>query len=113
MGTAVNIELLLRELRGSSKRDARCCLFVDFKSAYNTVRRDRLYAELLDRGILRAEEIKFLRCLHNALYFPLEREGKRVYLRDGVHQGSPLSPALFDVYMQAFTTALSLCIGTG
>ena len=84
MGTAVNIELLLRELRSTRRRDGRCAVFVDFKSAYNTVPRARLYQALLDRNILTAEEVQFLRCLHDALHFPTS-SGQRVHLRNGVH----------------------------
>jgi hypothetical protein len=57
MGTSMNVELLLRELRNSRRRDGHCALFVDFKSAYNTVDRDVLYKALLDRGIMNAIEV--------------------------------------------------------
>jgi hypothetical protein len=112
MGTSVNLELLLRELRGSRRRDRRCCVFIDFKSAYNTVRRDVLYDALVDRGILSRVEVAFLRALHASLYF-VDGQGERVYLRDGVHQGSPLSPALYNVYMEVVLGVLLLLVPRG
>ncbi len=80
----MNIELLIRELRSSRRRDGRCAIFIDFKSAYNTVDRTILYRALLKRGILNASEVQFLRCLHNSLYFSLS-SGQRVHLKEGVH----------------------------
>ena len=50
------------------------------------------------KKILPDDEVNFLECLHEALYF--KSGDKRFYLRNGVHQGSPLSPALFDIYME-------------
>lgn len=84
LGTSVNLVLLLERLRECRRREGRCCVFVDFKSAYNTVRRERLYRALIARGIFAVEEVNFLRSLHDALYFR-DGRGERVYLRDGVH----------------------------
>jgi hypothetical protein len=58
-----------------------------------------LYVFILDRNIMTAEEVQFLRCLHDAVHFPTS-SGLRVHFRNGVHQGSPLSPALFNIFMQ-------------
>jgi hypothetical protein len=69
LGTSVNIQLLLRELRSTPRRLGRCCIFVDFKSAYNTIRRDLLYRLLVEKNILSELEVNFLRCLHESLYF--------------------------------------------
>jgi hypothetical protein len=104
MGTTVNIELLLIELRGALKRDGLCCIFVDSKSAYNTVRRDLLYGFLEKKAIFPTAEVNFLRCLYNSLYFRVGAE--RIYLQHGMHQGSPISPVLFDVYMEEYMNAL-------
>jgi hypothetical protein len=42
LGTSVNIELLVRELRNILRKLGQCCVFINFKSAYNTIRRDLL-----------------------------------------------------------------------
>jgi hypothetical protein len=64
MGTQVNIQLLLEKLRGSKKRDGDCCLFIDYKSAYNSICRERLYRALIRKNILEQDEVNFLRAMH-------------------------------------------------
>ena len=43
MGTAVNIQLLIEKMKQTRKKDGECCLFIDYKSAYNTVDKEKLY----------------------------------------------------------------------
>jgi hypothetical protein len=52
MGTHVNLRLLLEKLRGSRKKEALCAVFIDYKSAYNTVMREKLYISLVRKQIL-------------------------------------------------------------
>lgn len=112
MGTAANLTLLLKELKGCRRREGRCCVLVDFKSAYNTVSRERLYSASVPRGIFAPEEVQFLRCLHSDLYF-VDGRGERVYLHHGVHQGSPMSPALLNIYKEVFLSDLSRAVPGG
>ncbi len=44
------------------------------------------------------DEVDFLQNLHEALYFRCGDD--RYYLKNGVHQGSPISPALFNIYLE-------------
>jgi hypothetical protein len=69
MGTSVNIHLLTEKLRGTKKRSGECCVFIDYKSAYNTVNRKLLYQIMKRKKILSDEEIDFLECIHDAVYF--------------------------------------------
>ena len=52
MRTSVNIQRLIEEVKQFKKKDGMCMIFVDFKSAYNTVKRDLLYDILSKRNIL-------------------------------------------------------------
>ena len=99
MGTHANLRLLIEKLSESRQRDGMCCVFIDYKSAYNTVRRDVLYWALVTKKILTSDEARFLERLHDCLYFKVGAD-QRFHFRNGVHQGSPISPALFDIYME-------------
>lgn len=52
-------------------------IFVDFKSAYNTVKRDLLYDILSKRNILQDQEIQFLKYLQGMVHF--EVNGKLIH----------------------------------
>ena len=69
MGTHVNLMLLIDKLRRTRQREGDCCVFIDYKSAYNTVNRKRLYHILKTKKILLPEEVDFLEGMHDALYF--------------------------------------------
>ena len=99
MTTQVNIRLLIEKLKSVKAKDGECTLLIDFKSAYNTVNRQRLYEIMLKKNILPPEEIEFLKILHDNLYF-VGKDKRRVFLQNGVHQGSPISPALFNIYIE-------------
>ena len=65
------------------KKDAFYVVFIDFKSAYNTVNREILYNILKEKCILGEDEITFLRKLHDSLFF--EVDNKKYYFDNGVH----------------------------
>ena len=75
--------LLAERLRNTKKRTGECCIFIDYKSAYNTINRKRLYNILKSNNILLPDEVDFLEGLHEALYFRCG--GDRYYLQNGVH----------------------------
>lgn len=80
------------------KRDGNCILFIDYKSAYNTVNRTKLWEILRKNGIFTEQEIKFLECIHNKIYFRVN--GQKYYFQNGVGQGLSTSPGLFNIYME-------------
>ena len=60
-----------------------CTIFIDFKSAYNTVLREKLYEALENKNILTKNEVQFLRALHSKLHFKVQ--DKTFYFENGVH----------------------------
>ena len=80
------------------KTQGKCFLFIDFKSAYNTVDRDILQEIMSAKNILTANELQFLRYLHDKIYFV--GNGERHYFKNGVGQGLTTLPGLFDIYME-------------
>jgi len=56
-------------MRKTKKSEGKCCLFIDFKSAYNTVKKDIVFHLLREKNILFDEEIEFLRALYKNIYF--------------------------------------------
>ena len=51
-----------------------------------------------DKNILYPQEIDFQRKLHNDLRFDVK--GEIYKLRNRVNQGSPISPAMFNIYLE-------------
>ncbi len=83
MGTLINLRLLLEKLHVSRQHDTLRAVFIDYKSAYNTVFRLRLYDTLVRKEILTTEEAEFLRQLHSCLYFKVGND--KFFFRNGVH----------------------------
>lgn len=80
----MNTLLLLQEMRSYSAHDKMTTLFIDLKSAYNTVNRQTLFRIIRDKQILPSNESLFLELLYNSIYFT-SAGGKRHYLLNGVH----------------------------
>lgn len=97
-GTGLNIQLLLEKMRSYKKRDGKCVVFIDFKSAYNTIQRDLLWDIMKRRNIMSDNDIQFLKTLHDKIYFVAN--GERFYFKNGVGQGLTTSPGLFNIYME-------------
>ena len=82
-GTHLNIQLLVKKIRTYNKRDKRSIIYIDLKSAYNTINREKLFKIIKNKQILNDEEIEFLTKLNDSVYFKVN--GKRFYFKNGVH----------------------------
>ena len=58
-------------------------LYIDLKSAYNTVNRNKLFDIMKKKKVLFNEEIEFLQLLNENIYFIAN--GKKHYFQNGVH----------------------------
>jgi len=97
-GTHVNIRKLIREIKRYRKNDKMIVIFIDYKSAYNTVNRQILYKRIKDKKILDEDELSFLESLHSLIHYKCKDQIH--YYQNGVPQGSMTSPALFDIYSE-------------
>ena len=59
-----------------------CTIFIDYKSAYNTVNRSKLWEIVSTLNIFDPNEIEFLSLLHDKIYFEVDNE--KFYFQNGV-----------------------------
>ena len=97
MGTQINLYRINERIKQKILLTGRCYgLFIDFKSAYNTVLHSKLFKRL--EGILEPIEIEFIKALYSRMEISMEDSSFRPNI--GVPQGSIISPALFDIYVE-------------
>jgi len=109
-GTHVNLRLLIEEIKKHKRSEQQCIIFIDFKSAYNTVNRERLFQIVQNLTIFSNDEIAFLKLILDKLYFKTQN-GEKYYFKNGVPQGMSTSPALFNIYIEDFMKNLQETYG--
>jgi len=93
----MNTVTLLQNMQKYSRQKGYSVVFIDLKSAYNTINRTRLFSMITRDRILLPDETSFLLKMYDSLYFKSSKG--RHYLKNGVPQGAILSPLLFNIYM--------------
>jgi hypothetical protein len=99
--TQINLTLLFNMLyeirRNRRNRKQVWLLFIDFRSAYDNVRRPILYNRINELKILTKQETDLMRFIHFNLEIGINKSRTRTQL--GVPQGSPISPLLFNIFL--------------
>jgi hypothetical protein len=83
----------LKITRSVSVIESRCQLCIHMNIYCPTTHSISAVPPLSAHHILENDEVDFLQAFHETFYFGYGK--KRFYLRNGVHQGSTISPALF------------------
>lgn len=98
MGIQVNLLRAICRIKMATEENKQCKLFIDFANAYNTVPHTLLFQKLRAKQCLDEEELRYLEALY--ANYRIRIGNKKIRYNRGVAQGSIISPALFDIFVE-------------
>ena len=107
-GTSEAVLAVSEIIRNASKEQPVLAAFVDVRAAYDSVIREVLYAKMLKMGI-GGNFLTTIQAFFTSMTAELEVGGSMIGTVDlevGLCQGSPLSPILFNIYINSCITGL-------
>ena len=105
MGIQVNLTRAMERITTRTKAGRSIFgLFIDFSHAYNSIPHTLLFTKLRQKNILLEEEVNYLEQLYER--YRIKVGSSTLKTNKGVAQGSTISPALFNIFIEDLSAEL-------
>ena len=78
----MNTKMVIKLIIESTYKEELCLIFIDFKSAYNTILREKLWIYMKTLNLFSLDEIEFIKIMIDKLHFKCNN--KTFYFKNGV-----------------------------
>jgi urease gamma subunit len=110
MGIQVNLHRAIQRIKNITENGRNTYgLFIDFANAYNTVPHELLFKKLRRSKCLDNSEIDYIEALYT--HYRIQIGKRMIKYNKGVAQGSILSPALFNIFIEDLVESLARELG--